>query len=91
MENLNFEWPDGDFALNYGALEFLTSNSPRVGPAAKGASPFAERADLLAEQADQRSNESILLLLRLSGWEPNKQYNKNNPEYIHYDFRWKVS
>jgi hypothetical protein len=32
-----------------------------------------------------------LPLLRLSGWEPNKQYDKNNPECIHYDFRWKVS
>lgn len=91
MENLDFEWPHGDFALNYGAVEFLTPESPRVGPAAEGASPYAERADPPAEQADQRSGESTLPLLRLSGWEPNKQYDKNNPECIHYDFRWKVS
>ncbi|KAK4148502.1 hypothetical protein C8A00DRAFT_47649 [Chaetomidium leptoderma] len=91
METLDFEWPDGDFASNYGALEFPASDGPRVGPAAEGASPLAERADLLAEQADQRTGESTLPLLRLSGWEPNKQYDKNNPECIHYDFRWKIS
>ena len=66
MENLDFEWPDGDSALNYGALEFLASDSPRVGPATEGASPLAERTDPLAEQADQRTGESILPLLRLS-------------------------
>ena len=84
-------WPDGDFALNYGALEFPASDSPRVVPATEGASPLAERADPLAEQPDQPSGESTLPLLRLSGWEPNKQYDKNNPECMHYDFRWKVS
>jgi hypothetical protein len=26
METLDFEWPDGDFASNYGALEFPASN-----------------------------------------------------------------
>ena len=54
-------------------------------------SPLAERAGPPAEQADQRTAESTLPLLRLSGWEPKKQYDKNNPECIHYDFRWKVS
>lgn len=36
----------------------------------------AERASTVAEQAEQPSGE---------------QYNKNNPEFIHYDFQWKVS
>ncbi len=45
----------------------------------------------MAEQADQPSGERALPLLRLSGWDSNKQYDKNNPECIHYDFRWKVS
>ncbi|KAK3897805.1 hypothetical protein C8A05DRAFT_47693 [Staphylotrichum tortipilum] len=91
MENLGFDWPDGDFAFNYGALEFPASDSPGVGPAAAGANPLAERADPPAEQPDQRTAESTLPLLRLSSWEPNKPYDKNNPECIHYDFRWKVS
>ena len=30
-------------------------------------------------------------LLRLSGWNADKQYDKNNPVCIHYDFRWKIS
>src|SRR5947207_13622133 len=84
MENFNFDSLDGDYALNYGTPEFLTSDSPRVGPA-------AERARPVAEQADQPSGKRELPLLRLSGWESNKQYDKNNPECIHYDFRWKVS
>lgn len=68
MDNLDFKWPDGDFAFTYRALEFPASDSPGVGPAAEGAGPLAERADALAEQADQRTIESMLLLfLRLRG------------------------
>ncbi len=55
MENLGFDWLDGDFAFNNGALEFSASDSPRVGPAAEGVSPLAGQADPLAEQADQLS------------------------------------
>ncbi|KAK3933495.1 hypothetical protein QBC46DRAFT_275639, partial [Diplogelasinospora grovesii] len=88
----------GDYALNYKTPEFLTFDSPRVspvaeraGPAAERAGPAAERAGPAAERADQPSGEHVLPLLRLSGWESNKQYDKNSPECIHYDFRWKVS
>src|SRR5277367_770599 len=74
MENIDFDWLDGDYALNY---EFSTSSSPRASPA--------------AERVDQPSGEHALPLLRLSGWKSDKQYDKNNPVCIHYDFRWKVS
>ena len=63
IENLDFDWQDGDFALNYGAPEFLTPDSPRVSLAAERASPFAERVKPVAEQADQLSGENALLLL----------------------------
>jgi hypothetical protein len=84
MENSNFDWQNGDFVLNYGTPEFLISGSPRTGPA-------AERAGPVAEQANHPSDENALPLLRLSDLESDKQYDKNNPECIHYDFRWKVS
>ncbi|KAK4236845.1 hypothetical protein C8A03DRAFT_16546 [Achaetomium macrosporum] len=84
MEHINFDWLDGDSALNYATPEFLTTDSPGIGPAAERASP-------VAEQAEQQNGERPLPLLRLSNWESNKQYDKNNPECIHYDFRWKVS
>jgi hypothetical protein len=42
-------------------------------------------------QVDQIGGEHALPLLRLSGWEANKQYDKNNPVCIHYDYRWKIS
>jgi hypothetical protein len=59
MENLDFDWPDGDFALNYGALEFLIPDRPTVSPAAERASPFVEPIKPVAEPADQPSGESI--------------------------------
>ncbi|KFA51017.1 hypothetical protein S40293_10156 [Stachybotrys chartarum IBT 40293] len=46
---------------------------------------------LNVHQADQPSGEQTLPLLRLSGWKRDKHYDKNNPECIHYDLRWKVS
>ncbi|KAL5347584.1 hypothetical protein ACLOAV_006992 [Pseudogymnoascus australis] len=65
MENIDFDWLDGDYALNHRTPEFLTSDSPR--------------ASLAAEQVDQPSGEHALPLLRLSGWKSDKQYD-NNPK-----------
>ena len=84
MENVDFDWLDGNYALYYGTPRCSTSSSPRAGTAAEQASPAAERVD-------QPSGEHALPLLRLSGWESDKQYDKNNPVCIHYDFRWKIS
>jgi len=81
MEDVDFEWLDGDYALTYKTPEPLTSDSLRVNAATRSA----------AERVDQPTGEQVLLLLRLSGWESNKQYDKDNPECIHYDFQWKVS
>ena len=78
MENTTFDWLDNDYSLNYGTPEVPTSSSPRASPASP-ASPAAERAD-------QPSGGHALLLLRLSGWESEKQYDKTNPVCIHYDF-----
>ncbi|KAH8747628.1 hypothetical protein F5883DRAFT_437030 [Diaporthe sp. PMI_573] len=81
MEDVDFNWLTGDYALTYKTPEPLPSDSLGVNVAASPA----------AEQVDQPSGEHVLPLLRLSGWESNKQYDKDNPECIHYDFRWKVS
>jgi hypothetical protein len=62
MEDVGFDWLEGDYALNYHTPDLLISGSPRVNPAA---SPAAERAD-------QPSGEHVLPLLRLSDWESNK-------------------
>jgi hypothetical protein len=80
MENTTFDWLDSDYSLNYGTPEVPTSSSPKASPA----SPAAERAD-------QPSGGHALPLLRLSGWESEKQYDKSNPVCIHYDFQWKIS
>jgi hypothetical protein len=81
MENTDFDWLNGNWASD---LEFFTSNSPRAGTAAEPASQAGGRVD-------QTGSELALPLLRLSGWEADKQYDKNNPICIHYDFRWKIS
>ncbi|KAI9762389.1 MAG: hypothetical protein M1840_001250 [Geoglossum simile] len=81
MENTDFDWLNGNWASN---LEFFTSNSPKAGTAAEPASQAGGRVDLTG-------SELALPLLRLSGWEEDKQYDKNNPVCIHYDFRWKIS
>lgn len=81
MENIEFDWLDGNWASN---LEFSTSDSPRAGTAAEPASQAAERVD-------HPGGEHALPLLRLSGWKVDKQYDKNNPVCIQYDFRWKIS
>jgi len=59
--------------------------------AAEQASPVAQRASQAAERVDQPSGEHALPLLRLNGWKSDKQYDKNNPVCIYYDFRWKIS
>jgi hypothetical protein len=84
MENTDFDWLDGNFDLNYRTPECSASGSPRASTTAEQASPAAERVD-------QPSGEHALPLLRLSGWESEKQYDKNNHVCIHYDFRWKIS
>jgi hypothetical protein len=77
MENTDFDWLNGNWASNF---ECLTSDSPRAVTAAEPASQAGERVD-------QTGGKLALPLLRLSSWEADKQYNKNNPIYIHYDFR----
>jgi hypothetical protein len=88
MEN---DWLDGNWASDYGTPEFLTSDHPRAGAAAEQASPVAQPASQAAERVDEPGGDHVLPLLRLSGWNVDKQYNKNNPVCIHYDFRWKIS
>ncbi|KAG4432225.1 hypothetical protein IFR05_012285 [Cadophora sp. M221] len=68
MENTTSDWLDGGDSLNNGTPEVPTSSRLR----ASQASPAAERADL-------PNGEQALPLLRLSGWESKKQYNKSNP------------
>ena len=80
MEDIDFDWLDGNWASNNETPEVLTSNSPRAGIAAE------QRASQAAEQVDQPSSEQALTLLRLGGWEREKYYDKNNPVYIHYNF-----
>lgn len=84
MKDYNFNWFNSDYVSNYKTPKFPSSNSPKISPAAK-------QANLVAEQANQPSGERVLPLLRLSVWESNKQYDRNSPECIHYDFRWKAS
>ncbi|KAH8800845.1 hypothetical protein F5884DRAFT_809026 [Xylogone sp. PMI_703] len=87
MEDTNFDWPDDNYDsydLNYGTPEFPISGSPR-------ASPTAQQADPVVDPVDRPSGEHALPLLRLSSWERDRQYDKNNPICIHYDFRWKIS
>ena len=54
-------------------------------------SPRARQASPAAERADPPSSTRAIPLLRLSGWRRDKQYDKNNPVCIHYDYRWKIS
>lgn len=42
-------------------------------------------------QSEPPSGDGDLPLLRLGDWDQSRQYDKNNPECIHYDFKWKVS
>jgi hypothetical protein len=81
METTDFDWLNGNWASD---LEFLPSDSPRAGIAAEPASQVGERVD-------QTGSELALPLLRLSGWERGKQYDKNNLVYMHYSCQWKLS
>jgi hypothetical protein len=81
METTDLDWLNGNLASN---LEYLPSNSLRAVTAAEPGSQAGERVD-------QTGSELALLLLRLSGWEADKQYDKNNPVCIYYGFRWKIS
>ncbi|KAJ0335178.1 hypothetical protein COL154_013770 [Colletotrichum chrysophilum] len=90
MEALDLSSLDEEYSISHGIPEFLTSNSLREGPAAAQPSSTAEVGSV-AEQNDQPSGDRALPLLRLSDWDSTKQYDKKNPECIHYDFRWKVS
>ena len=74
MENTDFDWLNSNWASD---LEFSTSNSPRAGIAAEPASQAGGRVE-------QTGSEFALPLLRLSGWEADKQYDKINPICIHY-------
>src|SRR6266536_1941090 len=68
MENTTFDWLDSEYSVNYRTQEVPTSSGPRASPASS-ATPAAERAD-------QPSGGHALPLLRLSGWESEKQYDK---------------
>jgi hypothetical protein len=57
MEDIDFDWLDGNWASNIETPEVLTSNSPRAGIAA------VQRASQAAEQVDQPSSEHTLPLL----------------------------
>jgi hypothetical protein len=81
---MDSDWLDGSWASNYDNPVFLTSDSP-------GTSTDAEPVSPVAEKADQPSGAQALPLLRLSGWDSEKQYDKHNPVCIHYDFQWKIS
>ena len=72
--NMDNDLRDGQWASNYDNPVFLTSDS-------------ADPVSPAAEQADQPSGGQALPLLRLSGWDSEKQYDKHNPVYIHYDFK----
>lgn len=47
---------------------------------------WSRPASPAAERADQPSGGHALPLLRLSGWDSEKQYNKHNPVCIYYNF-----
>ncbi|KAF6783012.1 hypothetical protein CSOJ01_15944 [Colletotrichum sojae] len=90
MENIDFDWLDANSAIDYGTPELLTSDSLRASSVAEHAIPIADRSDSI-EQTEQPRGDRVLPLLRLGDWQSTKQYNKNDPICIHYDFRWKVS
>ncbi|CZR52126.1 uncharacterized protein PAC_02003 [Phialocephala subalpina] len=69
MENRPFDRLNSDHSLNCGAAVIPTSGSLSARPA----SPAAERAD------QPSSGQHTLPLLRLSGWDSEKQYDKHNP------------
>ena len=91
MSNDDFEWLNDNWAPNYGTPDFSIYDSPGGGTPAGHASQVGQRACQATEHVDQPSGEDTLPLLRLSGWESGKRYDKNDPVCIHYDFWWKIS
>uniref|UniRef100_A0A8H7NHL6 Uncharacterized protein n=1 Tax=Bionectria ochroleuca TaxID=29856 RepID=A0A8H7NHL6_BIOOC len=92
MEATNLDWLGDELTLDFGTPK-LPFDSPTAGPAANpratpAPTPTGSQG---AEQTEPPSGERDLPLLRLSDWERDKQYDKSNPECIHYDFKWKVS
>uniref|UniRef100_A0A8H7NHD5 Uncharacterized protein n=1 Tax=Bionectria ochroleuca TaxID=29856 RepID=A0A8H7NHD5_BIOOC len=92
MEATNLDWLDHELTLDFGTPK-LPFDSPTAGPAANpranpAPTPTASQG---AERTERPSGERDLPLLRLNDWEGDKQYDKSNPECIHYDFKWKVS
>ncbi|KAL0929600.1 uncharacterized protein CTRU02_215498 [Colletotrichum truncatum] len=91
MAGPSFDWPDDGFTIGYEIPELPTYDFPTDGPIGGQPSSIADRAGSVVEQADQPSGNLALPLLRLTDWDSTKQYDKDNPVCIHYDFRWKVS
>ncbi|CAG9955928.1 unnamed protein product [Clonostachys rosea f. rosea IK726] len=83
-EATNLDWLGDNFEIDFRTPE-LPFDSPAANPRP---SPIATQE---AGRTEPPSGEHDLPLLRLSGWERDKQYDKANPECIHYDFKWKVS
>jgi hypothetical protein len=76
MESINLDWMnDPNLVPDLSTPELPIFDAP---------SPATDRIDA----AD---DEHALPLLRLSNWNRNKHYDKNNPECIHYDLKWKIS
>ena len=82
MESINIDWLDDDYPFSYETLEFPTAGNGQAVELATN--PTTKRPG-------QPSGDNSLALLRSSGGESNKRYDRSNPQCIHYDFRWKVS
>ena len=82
---MEYDWLDGNWASDYGTPEFLTSDGPRAGTAVEPASLVVQPASQAAERIDEPGRDHVLPLLRLSGWDVDKQYDKSNPVCIHYE------
>lgn len=89
IEATNLDWL-GDKVLDFGTPKLLF-NSSTAGPAANPIATPTRTASQGAERTEPLSGERDRPLLGLSDWERDKKYNKSNPEYIYYDFKWKIS
>ncbi|PWI65123.1 hypothetical protein PCL_07422 [Purpureocillium lilacinum] len=76
MENPAVDWLGEDYAFDYSTPELPTLNSP-THPARP------------SEPSRQAANK-LLPLLRLRDWHSDRQYDKNQPDCIHFDLCWKV-
>ncbi|EJP61466.1 uncharacterized protein BBA_09602 [Beauveria bassiana ARSEF 2860] len=75
MEDFDFDNFDDDYDLRTPGRD----TSPSVNTSAED-----------PDRADTATPTRRLPLLRLNDWEADRQYDKNNPICIHYDFVWKV-